>query len=255
MNTKIVLIGAGNIATFFASKIKKSTFEIVQIISKNEEHAKTLASSIACKYANTINDIDSTADIIILATPDTYLLELNNLLCFKNKVVIHTAGSIALKELQNISEHIACIWPVQSIHKNRLPQNEVPLVVNATDAVSKIVVLDVANAISSIVEYCNDEQKEYLHLACVFANNFTNHMVALSEQLCVENKVPFELLQQLIKDTFEKINVQSPHNLQTGPAIRNDENTIEKHLLLLKDKPHMLDIYKAITRSIQDKNN
>ena len=89
--------------------------------------------------------------------------------------------------------------------------------------------------------------------AAVLINNFTNHLFLEAAEICKNNSLPFELLKPIIKETFEKLEILSPKNAQTGPAIRRDKKTINKHLKLI-ESPDLKSIYKVFTLAIQ-KNN
>ncbi|MEG1586257.1 MAG: DUF2520 domain-containing protein, partial [Bacteroidales bacterium] len=95
------------------------------------------------------------------------------------------------------------------------------------------------------------EQRKYLHLAAVFANNFSNHMFSIAAKLVEDHGLPFDALQPLIAETADKIRTMAPVNAQTGPAIRYDENVMEKQIGML-DNEQLRDIYRCVSRSIFD---
>jgi predicted short-subunit dehydrogenase-like oxidoreductase (DUF2520 family) len=107
-----------------------------------------------------------------------------------------------------------------------------------------------AKAIGIKIYSVNSEQRKALHVAAVFVNNFTNHLYKIGNDICEENKVPFEILYPLIDETAQKIKMLSPQKAQTGPAIRDDKKTVKNHLELLNNKQQK--IYKIITKSIKD---
>lgn len=247
---KIAIAGAGNIATFFAKKFQAAGFEIVQVIAAHKEHAKELALKFACAFSDQISDLDPDADVCLFAVKDDVLLDFAAKLRM-TQIVIHTAGSVALSELYPMSSRVACIWPVYSIHKDNLPENpNLPLVLNAgSDEVLEIT-RRLATAISQQHYVLTDQQKSALHLAAVFANNFTNHMYTISEQITREHGVPFAALLPLIADTAQKVQHSLPQQNQTGPAIRHDEKTMTKHLNMLHDEVWQ-QIYRLISSSIR----
>ncbi|HMN32305.1 MAG TPA: DUF2520 domain-containing protein [Chitinophagaceae bacterium] len=249
---KIVIVGSGNIASFFAKKLHIK-HKIIQIISKDINHAKQLASQYHCQYANQIEQIHQDTDVIIFALKDDVLLQIANSYSFQDKLIIHTAGSIHLDEIKNISNHIASIWCVYSIQKEMLPLSEsVPIVINANTEDSLLNVNVIAQSISQNIFHFNDEQKSFLHLAAVFANNFTNHLYSLSQQICEEQNINFDVLKPLIQNTAEKVKHANPALIQTGPAIRHDQQTMDKHLQLLQTET-LKKIYHLLSFSIQQK--
>lgn len=249
---KIAIIGSGNIATFYAGKFHRAGFEIVQIISAHVAHAKALADHFQCAYSDQIGDLKDDAEACLFAVKDDVLLEYATHIHLHGRLVIHSAGSVHLDEIKGMSDQLACLWCVYSINKNHLPENEnIPLVVNANNNASLEKVKILADAISRKVFYLNDEQKSVLHLAAVFANNFTNHLYTISKSITDKSDIPFETLLPIISDTADKLHHSMPAQNQTGPAIRHDEKTISKHLALLQEEQFRR-IYQVLTDSIQN---
>ena len=248
---KICIIGSGNVAHFMGKKLLHSQHQVVQIISPNIEHARKLAEVLNCDYADIITNINPIVDVVILAINDDAIKKIapNDLL--KTKIVIHTAGSVSLEDIQHLSPRTACIWPVYSISKNNLPSSDkIPLAVNFSINEIKAPLMNLAQSMSSNVFLLNDEQKMIAHVSAVFANNFSNHLFAIAEKLLDKQHIPFDILMPLIKNTVEKLNTHSPADNQTGPAIRKDEKTIQKHVNLLTDSDKI--IYEMLTKSIQE---
>jgi predicted short-subunit dehydrogenase-like oxidoreductase (DUF2520 family) len=248
---KICIIGSGNVAHFMGKKLLHSQHQVVQIISPNIEHARKLAEVLNCDYADIITNINPIVDVVILAINDDAIKKIapNDLL--KTKIVIHTAGSVSLEDIQHLSPRTACIWPVYSISKNNLPSSDkIPLAVNFSINEIKDPLMNLAQSMSSNVFLLNDEQKMIAHVSAVFANNFSNHLFAIAEKLLDKQHIPFDILMPLIKNTVEKLNTHSPADNQTGPAIRKDEKTIQKHVNLLTDSDKI--IYEMLTKSIQE---
>jgi predicted short-subunit dehydrogenase-like oxidoreductase (DUF2520 family) len=248
LTQNIILIGSGNVATFFARKLAKSGLPISQVISTQLANAKILADKYNATYSNSIKDIGADHAVVILAIPDNQIHQLNKEMSFENKLIIYSAGSISLQETKNLSINRGCIWPIFSIKKNNLPTTDVPLIINASNEKTLFTIKKIANAISTLHTICDDTQKLTIHLAAVFANNFTNHLMAISKQLCNEKEIPFELLHHLILNNISNKTLANPIENQTGPALRNDTLTLDKHRALLNGIEK--DIYNLISKSI-----
>lgn len=247
---KICIIGSGNIAHFMGKKLVHSEHTILQVISPNIEHAKKLADVLHCEFDNSIANINEQVDVVILAINDDALKNLESNEFLKSKIVIHTAGSVSLNEVKHISDKVACIWTVYSISKANLPNsNKIPLAINFSSNEIKESVLAIANSISTNLFFLNDEQKSIAHLSAVFVNNFSNHLYTIAEKLLNKQEIPFDILIPIIKNTVEKLNDHSPFENQTGPAIRNDKKTMEKHQNLLSNDEKL--IYELISNSIK----
>ena len=249
---KIAIIGSGNIATFFAKKLTEHGFEIVQVISANPAHAKALAVQYQSSYSTDLSALNQDADAYVFAVKDDVLLEMAQHFQLHDKLLIHTAGSIQLDELTSMSTQLASIWCVYSINKNHLPiHDSVPLVVQANTPQVLEKVKKVALAISQNLFYLTAEQQSTLHLSAVFANNFVNHILSISERLLESKQIPMEALLPIIQDTVDKLQFSAASKNQTGPAIRHDEKTMKKHLMMLQ-KEDDKQIYELISRSIQN---
>lgn len=251
---KIGIIGSGNIATFFAHRFQQNGHEIIEVISRNEHHAQQLALKLQCNYSSSFENINTNADAYLLAVSDDAVIEICKTLRLHNKLVIHTAGTLSLSQIAESSIHTGSIWCVYSIQKEALPMHKnIPLIINASNDVSLLQVQELANCISDKVLYLNDEQKLNLHVAAVFANNFSNYLFSISHELLQNQNMSFEILLPLIQDTVNKLSHLTPNELQSGPAKRGDLKTIEKHLEVLSLQPQYQDIYKILSEAIAKK--
>ena len=164
---------------------------------------------------------------------------------------MHTSGATSLDVL-DAKNRKGVFYPLQTFSKNKeIDFSIVPLCLEAENTFDFRVLETVAKSISNAVFAINSDQRKALHVAAVFVNNFTNHLYHIGKEICGEHQVPFEILRPLIQETAEKINTLDPVDAQTGPAKRNDTNTIAAHLDYLTNE-NQKNIYKLITQSIQD---
>ncbi|MFA6058839.1 MAG: DUF2520 domain-containing protein [Taibaiella sp.] len=250
---RIVFIGSGNIAHFFIPRLQRKGHDIVQIYSPTLAHGQALAS--LCNVAHVtdqLHEIVTDAEVYVLAIKDDALPLVAKQLNFEGKVVIHCAGAVSLDVIANISEQRAVIWALYSIKKTNLPQdNKVPLIVEAKGAKALDVATALAYDISDVVLQTDFVQRQMLHLNAVFVNNFTNHLLTIAQKIGEEHQLPFNILHPIISQTLERIGNAMPAEMQTGPAIRHDNETIQKHLALLEAHPEWQQIYADISKSIQ----
>lgn len=247
---KVVIIGSGNVATVLGRRLKQNNHEIVQVISRNEIHAKALADELGGSYADVNGNVNQDADIYLVAISDGSLYSLKNWLHLGKKLVVHTAGSVPIEVLKDISENYGVLYPLQSLRKEIEPDNPITLLIDGNNDHSLSIIREVANSISIKVSRMNDEERLKLHVAAVVVSNFTNHLYALTESFCNSENVDFNLLAPLIKETAARIGNFSPTQMQTGPAVRNDVFTLDKHLRLLTNHPRLRYIYLKLTDSI-----
>lgn len=190
------------------------------------------------------------ADVTIIAVSDDAIAEVSSKIL--NSLVVHTSGSVAMTSLNNKGKK-GVFYMLQTFSKNKsVDFSKVPFCLEAENKKDYILLELLANLIGKKIYAINSEQRKVLHIAAVFVNNFTNHMYKTGSDICAENNVPFAILEPLIKETAAKIKTLSPAAAQTGPAIRNDQKTINKHLALLNEQQQ--EIYTTITKSIQNGN-
>ncbi|MEK9613206.1 MAG: DUF2520 domain-containing protein [Flavobacteriaceae bacterium] len=241
----ITLIGAGKLGKqLFCALTAQSHFKLVEWVDRsNKQHQTAEGISI-------VNDLSSlkATQIYILAVSDQAIESLSHVLP-KDALVIHTAGGVSIDAIQQ--ERKGVFYPIQSFSENRVIEfSKVPIGIETKKPEDQPLLQLLAESLGAQSILLDSKQREQLHLAAVLVNNFTNHLFTEAANLCEKNNLPFELLMPLIQETVQKLQTHSPKAAQTGPAIRNDIKTINKHLQLI-DKPHLKEIYKVVTSAIQ----
>ncbi|WP_316632565.1 Rossmann-like and DUF2520 domain-containing protein [uncultured Flavobacterium sp.] len=247
--TRITIIGSGNVAQHLIKAFTKSeAVEIVQVFSRKKE---ALVSVIGFdKIVNNFEELIE-ADLYIIAVSDKAISEISKQLPFQNRIVVHTSGAASLDVLDPKNRK-GVFYPLQTFSKSKeIDFSTIPMCLEAENTFDFRVLETVAKSISNAVFPINSDQRKALHVAAVFVNNFTNHLYQVGQEICNEHQVPFEVLKPLIQETAEKIKTLDPIDAQTGPAKRNDSNTIEAHLKYLTNE-NQKNIYKLLTQSIQD---
>lgn len=249
---RIVIIGSGNVATVLGRLLKKAGHEILQVVSRNPDHAKALADELQCEAVNGKGKLNMDTDVFLVAVKDSALYELNKLFNAGGKLVVHTAGSVSKDVLKELSHNYGVLYPVQSLRKEMDTRTEIPFLVDGNTPETTSLIEDLARSISKLVSVAGDEERLKLHVAAVIVSNFTNHLYAMAEDFCRKEKVDFKLLVPLIVETAARIENNSPVDVQTGPAIRNDVFTLDKHLRLLNAYPKLKYMYLKLTESIMN---
>lgn len=247
---RVVIIGSGNVATVMGRLLKKSGHEIIRVVSRNPDHARILASELQCPFSDNNSTVDNTADIYLVAVNDSALYELNKSFTVGTKLILHTAGSVPKDVLKDISVNYGVIYPLQSLRKEMEYTEDIPFLIDGNSEETLTVTEDFARTLSGKVAKASDEERLKLHVAAVVVSNFTNHLYALAEEFCKKEHVDFNLLAPLIKETAVRVETHSPATVQTGPAMRNDVFTLDKHLRLLSNYPRLKYIYLKLTDSI-----
>lgn len=249
----IAIIGSGNTAAVLGRKFIAAKHKIIQIVSRNASAASQLAYEWDTESANYMSLLTRNADVYIIAVSDNALEEVVSDLKLPGKVVAHTAGAVSKDVLQHVSKHYGVFYPLQSLRKeiNGLP--DIPVFYEGSDGKATKVLQSLAESISfekASLAFSDDRLK--LHVAAVIVNNFTNHLYVLAEKYCQKEGLDFHQLLPLIEETVKRLKTTSPAGSMTGPAIRHDQDTIQKHLELLAGQPQLQKIYRLLTDSIQE---
>jgi predicted short-subunit dehydrogenase-like oxidoreductase (DUF2520 family) len=246
---KVVIIGSGNVAQHLIKVLNTSTsVSLVQVFARKKEALSHLLPEniITSNYKNIAE-----ADVYIISVSDNAITEVSTNLPFKNRLVVHTSGSSELSVLDSKNRK-GVFYPLQTFSKSKeIDFSSIPLCLEAENETDLLLLEQLANTITQKSYRISSEQRKSLHVAAVFVCNFVNNMYAMGNQICEDNKVPFEILHPLIQETAQKILTLSPTEAQTGPALRNDTKTIQKHIAFLEDANYK-EIYKTLTQSIQD---
>ncbi|KQR70513.1 Rossmann-like and DUF2520 domain-containing protein [Pedobacter sp. Leaf176] len=248
----IVLLGSGNVATNLALALKAAGENIVQVFSPNLENAKAIAKNVGSKSINSFSEIDRTADLYIVSVKDDAIAGVAKNLKGVDGLIVHTSGTTDINILSSEVKHAGVFYPLQTFSKSRIVDfKTIPLCLEASDHHQLDILTRVAEKLSDKVYVVNGDKRKVLHLAAVFACNFANHLYALSHQILTKNDLNFDLIKPLITETADKVLFDYPENVQTGPAIRRDESTINKHLAMLSDLPELQEIYQTLSNSIK----
>lgn len=247
----ISFIGAGRVASSLCREMFNSGYRIDLIISENENNGTRLASSCSAHWSSK-PEFSTSSDVILVAVPDHKLKSILSLIkCSPDTVVAHTAGSIGLDIFPEKIKHKGVFYPLQTFSKNRIISlKNIPLLLESSDEKTSEILNRIAGSLSTAVYQVETQKRRMLHLAAVFVNNFTNQMLVQGREIALKAGYSFDILTPLIQETIAKALDSGPENSQTGPAIRNDKNTIEKHLELLSYSPELKKIYKVLTDSI-----
>lgn len=250
----IVILGSGNVAAVLGRKFKEAGHTILQVVSRNASTASKLAYEWDTESTNYPSIINRNADVYLVAVSDDAIEDVVADLQLPKKVIAHTAASVSKDILKNVSQHYGVFYPLQSLNKDDINLPEAPIFFDGNDEFTRKKLESLALSISpQHVSRANDDARLKLHVAAVFVNNFTNHLYALAEEYCKKEGIDFKELFPLIEETISRLNDTSPSKTQTGPAIRNDEETIQKHLALLSSHPKLKKVYEFLTASIRNR--
>ena len=243
------IIGSGKVASWFVNVIRKHGGVIRQVYSPTLGHAERLAVTCQAEAIDDLSQLLPQSDLYLFAVRDDAYSSLLEQLPFTLPMAVHTAGSLSMHLLKSYAESYGVIYPYQTIsQESDFERLTVPLCVEACDDITTAQLLQWAAKWSPTSTVVSETQRAYLHLAAVFASNFTNAMYGIAYDILTSRQIPFEVITPLLEQTLEKVKILSPAEARTGPAARGDRQTMEKHLAMLEDEE-----LKAIYRLISEK--
>lgn len=250
-----VIIGSGNLATHLAIALHQKGVKISQIYSRTASNAELLSQQLNCKYTIHTAEIDKNADIYIYALKDSSFHSILKRFSAPKAIHIHTSGSISMKDFYGYAENFGVFYPLQTFSKKKeIDFTNIPICIEANSDKIEKVLQNLASLLSNKTYILSSEERKKVHLAAVFACNFTNYMYDIAHDIVLSAGVEFDILKPLIAETAKKIETLSPREAQTGPAVRYDENTINKHLIMLDRNSHWQAIYLKLTKNIYNRH-
>lgn len=254
-NVIISFIGAGNVASHLALNLFASGVEIKEIWSRSDYSAFELSKEVKAKALKNLEDLDTQIDILILSVPDDHIEEVAQKLP-RNINIVHTSGSVSLDVLSHLNfKNSGIFYPLQTFTKEReLDLDRVPFLLESDSREFMKQLETLAGEISSDVRHADSDERKTIHLAAVFASNFTNDLLGISNEILQEKDINLYILKSLIFETIQKALQSNPYAVQTGPAKRGDQKILENQINQLKSD-HQKNIYQAISDHIASLKN
>lgn len=253
---KIVLIGAGRLATCLGAALLRAGHEVVQVYSRTRGSAEALAVRLGCEWTAVTDEVTADADLYVLAVKDEALPALIPQVTGgrEQALFVHTAGSMPLSVFEGCgARRYGVFYPMQTFSKERETDfRNIPVFIEAACRADEETLHALAASLSDTVYVLSSEARKYLHLSAVFACNFVNHCYARAADVLAAHSIPFEVMLPLIDETAAKVHVMSPRQAQTGPAVRYDRNVLARHLQLLQGDREAAEEYELLSRGIHN---
>ena len=255
---RISIIGAGRVAFHLAQGLS-AQHELVQIYSRSFAKAEQLALQFKAQAVHTLQSLQADIDVLIIAVSDQSISQvIEQLHAYLPEVlVVHTSGSTHLNILQDIHPHSGVFYPLQTFSLERnIDWLQTPLFIETALPEDQQVLTTLANSLSNRVYHYNSEQRLSLHLAAVFACNFSNYCYDMAKQIVDAKQVDFSLLYPLILETAHKATKNEPRQMQTGPAMRGDQNILKmhQHLLAAGQQHDLAEVYRLMSQQILERH-
>lgn len=251
------VIGAGNISAHLTPRLADiSIIDLKYIHSRKFQDAEQLATHVNSKAVKNLSDIPTSIDVIFIWVTDDQIVKVSSQLAengiSKGTLIVHSSGTKSLDSIDDYFENTAVLWPIQSFSKldAYIDLKTIPFCIMGLNHQSELKINKIADALSNRVMKIDQAQKAKLHMAAVFANNFSNHLLHIVEQILAKEGLAFDIMFPILDRTIEKVKELSPANAQTGPAIRGDEKTMQSHLELLVENEDLAAIYRILSDHI-----
>lgn len=250
MIKKVALIGTGNVASWLAYRLQQTDISLVQVYSRTPAHAADFAERFHTQAISNLQELTRDCDLYLFAVSDNIYPELLKQVPFRMRLAAHTGGAVSQHIFKDYAENYGTLYPYQSISSHLDFQNlKVPLCVEGNNERSTETLLRFAAKVSPITERIDEKQRMILHIAAVFANNFSNALFDISHKILYKNNIDWKIILPIIENTAQKVTTSTPEEAQTGPAKRQDSQTINRHLQLLEDAEQK-EIYQILTQYI-----
>lgn len=250
---RIAIIGAGNVATHFALALSEAGMPPTQIWSRTMESAQALAERVGCRATNSLDDIMTDADACIISVKDRYVRGIAERVCRERRqtIFMHTSGSVGMDVFDGLSDNCGVLYPMQTFSKDKaLDFKKIPCFVEGNNEASTEAIMKLASTISDNVHYMTSDDRKWLHLAAVFACNFSNACYVVADGILRRNGLDFTVLQPLIEETVSKLGTLAPIDAQTGPAVRGDQNIMDSQAAMLADNESVQKLYIKMSEII-----
>jgi predicted short-subunit dehydrogenase-like oxidoreductase (DUF2520 family) len=247
----ISFAGAGRVGSALCLKFFEDGHALLKIVTPSPGRGKSLAERVKAQWGS-LPVFPENTRILVVSVPDHRLESvLGKISCHPDTIVVHTAASHGLDIFPEKINRRGVFYPLQTFTEGRrIDFHNIPFLLEASDKNTGLEIEKLARSISRNVMFADADRRRMLHVAAVFVCNFTNHLLTIGAELARKAGFPQDILNPLIRETISKALSGGPENSQTGPAIRNDLNTIARHMGLLEDAPELQKLYSEITNSI-----
>jgi predicted short-subunit dehydrogenase-like oxidoreductase (DUF2520 family) len=247
----ITVIGTGNVSFHLVKAFLNGGLKVVQVVARTDASAERFSRSFNVPVISSAPTLLAETDLYILAVNDDKIKEAARALNLKGQLVVHTSGAVPMEHLSGTSSNTGVFYPLQTLtYGDDVDFKKIPVCIEANDKENYERLEKIARKITSSVYDVDSDRRKILHLAAVFASNFSYHMFTIASALLQSVKVDPDILNPLILETARKAVHHQPGSAQTGPATRKDIEVMKKHLELLQDNEMYADIYRLLSESI-----
>lgn len=250
---RLTIIGTGNVAWTLGDAFRQAGYVICEVFGRDKSKAAELAQWLGANVTNSLTELSADSDLYILAVSDDAIQLISSGMPDVSGMVVHTSATVPLEVLSRRFIRSGVLYPLQTLSRYRkIDLSDVPFLLEAANEGQLLLLSDFAGSISSQLIHANTETRIKYHLAAVFACNFVNHLYTVASSYLMDQGLQSALLEPLMRETTAKALEKGSINSQTGPALRGDQQTIKKHLVMLQMLPEQQKLYEQISLMIQN---
>ena len=247
----ITIIGTGNVATVLGKNFIQNNYCIKQIIGRREDAARELSDALKCPYSLNLEAVNQHSELYVIAVSDKAVAQIaDEIIIPEESIIVHTAGGVSINVFKDKFDRYGVLYPLQSLRKENNYLPEIPFFIDGNNEAVKNSLYGFAKTISGKAAFADDLQRMKLHVAAVLTSNFPNFLYTLAYDFCNKQQIDFSDFIPLMEETVHRLKHFNPAEMQTGPAIRKDETTMEKHLQLLEDDATLHNVYSFLSGEI-----
>ena len=246
----VTLVGSGNVAFVLGKLLISAGHSIKEVFGRNTETLNSISRLTGAKIKRNFSDVDKKTGICIIAVSDSSIAGVAEQIEAGDKLVVHTSGAVSKEALSRFANY-GVLYPLQSLRKEMDIIPPIPFFIDANFEENILLLQQAAASTGNVVSRAGDDERLRYHIAAVLSSNFTNHLYAVTQRFCEAENISFANLLPLINETAQRLHYFPAEQMQTGPAVRNDENTIQLHLQALKPYPDIESLYRLLSKSIQ----
>ncbi|MCG8476285.1 MAG: DUF2520 domain-containing protein [Cytophagales bacterium] len=254
---KIGLVGTGRVAWHLGPALENAGHRVAEVYGRNPKPLKEMLARLYSAESNSTLDFSGKKlDLVILCVADRAIEEVcKEIILDEETVLVHTAGNGSMESLRFAgTDRIGVFYPLQTFSKEKdVDMEQVPVCVEGNSREVSRFLTKLAKTVSNKVRYVSSEDRRVLHVGAVFACNFSNHMLRIAQELLGRKGLEVEMLHPLLAETLNKSIEIGPAQAQTGPAVRGDFETLDRHMNTLGFAPELQEIYQKISQNILDK--
>lgn len=253
MGINVGFIGAGNVAWHLAPALDNIGAKVTYVYNRTPDAGKALVKRLyEAQYTDHLDLSNKGLDLVIIAVSDDHIEKIaSELIVGRNTIVVHSSGAQSIDILDYYFEKYGILYPLQTFSKSKKVNfKDIPVLIEGSDTQTTELLHKLVTRLTDSVQEVSSRDRLYVHLAAVFACNFSNHMLTIAESILKQHKLSLNILHPLISETINKSLELGPKAAQTGPAKRHDLKTLDKHMAQLSKDEELSELYKIISQHI-----